>query len=119
MENNNDSNANDSNRLDSENSDCEDGLKIVIESPNPKRRKKIEIPPEEKVILERIEEDLEKALEDKAEKNNLSSHNVKSILRHVVGNEELLEFIKHSENPNETPNLKISYEPKLTRAKAK
>lgn len=96
------------------------GLKIVIESPNPKRKKvSVNIDPTEKKIIESVEDDLEQNLEEKAAKANLKSTLVKNILKHVVTNEHVLAMVRKTENPDDESTPQHVFEPKLTRAKAK
>lgn len=106
---------------DCESDNSEDGLKIVIESPTTKRkpRKTVEIAPEEKRIIETVEKDLEDTLEEKAARANLTTNNVKHILRQVATNEHVVALLRHVENPEESPGSLPVFEPKITRAKAK
>lgn len=106
-------------------SDCEDsddGLKIVIDSPEAKRKnrsKQVEISLNDKQIIDTVAIDLEKTLEEKAAKANLTTSNVKDILKHVVTNEDVLAMLRQAEDPENDVNVLPIYEPKLTRAKAK
>lgn len=99
----------------------DDGLKIVIESPKRKLMRKSKSPPNinlvDKEIIESIEKELENNLEEKAAKSNLTTINVKNILRQVVTNEHVLALVRQTENPETAGEL--PFEPKLTRAKAK
>lgn len=106
---------------DSESENSEDGLKIVIESPRSKRkpRKPIEIDAEEKKIIESVEKDIEETLDEKAAKANLSTTDVKHILKQVVKNEHVVALVRHVENPDSSPETLPVFEPKITRAKAK
>lgn len=61
---------------DSENSS--DGMEIVI-TESPKKKKEIDI--EDKRVLDNIEEEIEKQLDEKAAKSNLTATNVKNILK--------------------------------------
>lgn len=103
----------------SETEDSDDGLKIVTDSPQTKRKnKQVEISPNDKKLLETVTSDLEKTLEEKAAKANLTTFNVKNILKQVVTNEHVLAMVRQAEDPDNSDNLSF-YEPKLTRAKAK
>lgn len=96
------------------------GLKIVIDSPNQKRKNRtVELNAEEKQLIESVEKELEDKLEEKAAKTNLNVNHVKNILKQVVTNEHVLAMVRHVENPEETSPSTEVYEPKLTRAKAK
>lgn len=96
----------------------DDNLKIVIESPNTKRKTTPEPSRSEKLIIESIEDELQRRLEEKAAKTKLNSIHVKNIIKHVVTNEHVLALVKKAENPAECIEF-IPFEPKLTRAKAK
>lgn len=105
---------------DDEGENSDDGLKIVIESPNAKRKSKtLDLDPEEKHIIETAGKELEEVLEEKAAKTNLKANHVKNIIKHVVTDEHVLAMLRHRENPEEAPSSSDVYEPKLTRAKAK
>lgn len=74
-------------------------------------------------VLNNMEEEIERQLDAKAAKSNLTVANVKNILKHVITNEHVLAMVRRTikddvdvdnENEDEFP-----YEPKLTRAKAK
>lgn len=120
MDNNSKTNVID--ELKSETEDSDDGLKIVIDSPQTKRKckpKQLELSPNDKEIIETVENDLEKTLEEKAAKANLTAYNVKNILKHVVMNEHLLALVRQAEDPQSKVDDLPIYEPKLTRAKAK
>ncbi|KRT81067.1 hypothetical protein AMK59_6079 [Oryctes borbonicus] len=108
--------------LRSEAEDSDDGLKIVIDSPQTKRKSKakhLELSPDDKEIIETVANDLEKTLEEKAAKANLTASNVKNIIKHVVTNEHVLALVRQVEDPESKINDLLVYEPKLTRAKAK
>ncbi|KAI4468523.1 yy1 associated protein-related [Holotrichia oblita] len=108
--------------LRSETEDSDDGLKIVIDSPQTKRKckpKQLELSPNDKEIIETMANDLEKTLEEKAAKANLTAYNVKNILKHAVMNEHLLALVRQAEDPQSKVDDLPVYEPKLTRAKAK
>lgn len=98
----------------------DDALRIVLESPKrktkkPKLTKKLN--PSEIEIIDGIEQELEETLDAKAAKINLTTSNVKNILRQVVTNEHVLALVRQSEDPKVTNG--VPFEPKLTRAKAK
>lgn len=94
-----------------------DEMEIVI-TDSPKR--KTEINSEDKKVLENIEEEIDKQLDEKAAKSNLTATNVKNILKHVISNEHVLAMVRHTvEEGDSTDEETFVYEPKLTRAKAK
>ncbi|CAH1126559.1 unnamed protein product [Ceutorhynchus assimilis] len=70
-------------------------------------------PQQEQVIIDSIENEIGKQLDEKAEKNNLTVTNVKSIIRQVLTNEHVRALFGKDDS------VPIPYEPKLTRAKAK
>lgn len=96
----------------------DDNLKIVIDSPNFKRKTTPEPSRSEKLIIESIEDELQRRLEEKAAKTKLNAIHVKNIIKHVITNEHVLALVKKAENPTGCVEL-IPFEPKLTRAKAK
>lgn len=105
----------------SEDENSDDGLKIVIESPKSakKCRRAVKIDPAEQKIIEAVEKDFEATLEEKAAKANLTSNNVKHILKQVVTNEHVVAFVRQVENPQAFSETVPVFQPKLTRAKAK
>lgn len=101
----------------SDTEDSSDGMEIVI-TDSPKRKKEIDL--EDKMVLENIEEEIDKQLDEKAAKSNLTATNVKNILKHVISNEHVLAMVRHTvEEGDSTDEETFVYEPKLTRAKAK
>lgn len=78
-------------------------------------------------ILDSMDEEIEKQLDSKAEKSNLTVANVKSILKHVISNKHVLAMVHRTIKnegdgtmcDNETEEEELPYEPKLTRAKTK
>lgn len=100
--------------------ESDQSLEIVTKSPKGKsRRKALDISSADKSYIETIEQELDKLLDEKAAKNNLTVQNVKNLLRHVVSNEHLLALVKQVEDPEKYPDELLQFEPKLTRAKAK
>ncbi|KAF6216265.1 hypothetical protein GE061_000605 [Apolygus lucorum] len=68
------------------------------------------------LILSELEDELERQLEEKANRNELSAKNVKSLLRAVLIHEDVRKYVEFSlKRTNEQPE----YQWKLTRAKAK
>lgn len=105
----------DNDMTDSENSS--DGMEIVI-TESPSKKKEIDI--EDKLVIENIEEEIEKQLDEKAAKSNLTATNVKTILKQVISNEHVLAMVRHTvQEGDSTDEETFVYEPKLTRAKAK
>lgn len=98
-----------------ESEDSDDNLKIVLESPVRHFKSQINLTEAELEIIEPFEGKLEKALEEKAAQANLNAINVKTILRKVATNEHVVALIREAEETLE----KDTYEPKLTRSKAK
>lgn len=94
-----------------------DGMEIVI-TESPKKPKTIDI--EDKRVLENIEEEIEKQLDEKATKSNLTATNVKNILKHVISNEHVLAMVRHTvEEGESTDEETFIYDRTITRAKAK
>lgn len=99
--------------------DSDDNTKLVIECSTPKKRS-IPVPTSnEMMIIKSIEDELEKRLEEKALKINLSAVHVRNIIRHIVTNKNVLALVRKAENPDCHEDFEPEYEPKLTRAKAK
>lgn len=94
----------------------DDGLKIDF-SPKKKKPKLVTIDSQEKQVIDTIEQQMERNLDEKASKSNLTATNVKNILKHLVSNEHVLAMLRHTEDPDSS--FESAYEPKLTRAKAK
>ncbi|XP_043256320.1 GON-4-like protein [Colletes gigas] len=67
-------------------------------------------------IINEMEEEIERQLDAKAAKTNLTATNVKNILKHVITNEHVMAMVKNHLQETEDDVL---FEPKLTRAKAK
>lgn len=63
-----------------------------------------------------MEEEIERQLDAKAAKTNLTATNVKNILKHVITNEHVMAMVKNRLHDTKDS---IPFEPKLTRAKAK
>lgn len=99
--------------------DSDDNSKLVIESPTPKKRLITKPTSYEKKIIEGVEDELEKRLEEKASRSNLKVTNVKSIIKQIVTDKNVLALIRKAENPDCDEDFEPEYEPKLTRAKAK
>lgn len=96
------------------------GSDITMRSTPKKRRRHISpvIEPNEKELIQKFEDGLEKSLSEKAAKSNLSKVAVKSILKYVVTDENVLALLKQKENDGDISEI-IPYEPKVTRSKAK
>ncbi|XP_063990930.1 GON-4-like protein isoform X2 [Diachasmimorpha longicaudata] len=94
------------------------GLQIdvseVINYQKTRKRKYVEI--EETSAIDEMEEEIERQLDAKAAKTNLTATNVKNILKHVITNEHVLAMVQNSVHNTEEGAI---FEPKLTRAKAK
>ena len=67
-------------------------------------------------VINEMEEEIERQLDAKAAKTNLTATNVKNILKHVITNEHVMAMVKNRLQDTEDD---ILFEPKLTRAKAK
>lgn len=71
-----------------------------------------------------LDAEIDKILEDKAMKNNLTATNVKSIIRHVITNNMVQKMVMSSairkgRNPDDSSDDEGCYEPKLTRARTR
>lgn len=73
-------------------------------------------------MLEGMEGEIDYILEETAQKNKLTSTNVKNILRHVITNEYVLSMVRNTMKMDEGKYDDVEeaiYEPKLTRSKAR
>ncbi|GFY29164.1 uncharacterized protein TNCV_4722921 [Trichonephila clavipes] len=73
-------------------------------------------------VLEDMEEEIDNALEQTQYKNKLTPANVKNILRHIIANEYVLAMVRNTMKLEHSDGEELgdhSYEPKLTRSKAK
>ncbi|KAH0568279.1 GON-4-like protein [Cotesia glomerata] len=99
-------------------SDSETGLQIDVAEVNdnerPTKRRRLEVT--DMMVLDEVEEELERQLDAKAAKTNLTAINVKNIIKHVITNEHVLAMVNNSIYNSEEAAV---FEPKLTRAKAK
>ncbi|XP_063225929.1 GON-4-like protein isoform X2 [Bacillus rossius redtenbacheri] len=71
-----------------------------------------------------LEAQIDRQLDAKAAKTNLSVTNVKNILKHVITNKRVIEMVRHTLRESEAADRDsddedCSFEPKLTRAKTK
>ncbi|KAK3097280.1 hypothetical protein FSP39_008314 [Pinctada imbricata] len=73
-------------------------------------------------IMEDSETEIDKALEDRAQKNHLTARNVKSILHQVITNEDVVAMVRNTlmkDQGEEIEPGQAVYEPKMTRSKVK
>ncbi|XP_018333346.1 uncharacterized protein LOC108742578 [Agrilus planipennis] len=99
----------------------DNSLTIVVESPESKKTKKsktVQLSHDEKEFIKKVEDELDHILDEKASKTNLTATNVKTILKQVLTNEDMQVLLRKAENPNNALES-VTFEPKLTRAKAK
>ena len=68
-------------------------------------------------FLNEMEEEIERQLDAKAAKTNLTATNVKNILKHVISNEHVMAIVVHKRLT--TGDDEMIFQPKLTRAKVK
>lgn len=100
----------------SSDSDTE-GLQIdEIDSLKNPEQMKTQVIVESPTFINEMEEEIERQLDAKAAKSNLTATNVKNILKHVISNEHVREMF-HQRLTNGEDS--VVFEPKLTRAKAK
>lgn len=67
-------------------------------------------------LLNEMEEEIERQLDAKAAKTNLTATNVKNILKHVISNEHVMAMVNKTLTKGDDD---VIFQPKLTRAKAK
>ncbi|XP_014484271.1 PREDICTED: uncharacterized protein LOC106749390 isoform X2 [Dinoponera quadriceps] len=103
--------ANSDNSTDSENADLQIDISEVDDNEPSSKHKRETV--EEISVLNEMEEEIERQLDAKAAKTNLTATNVKNILKHVITYEHLMSMVqKWLQND-------VNCGPKLTRAKAK
>ncbi|KAJ1530882.1 hypothetical protein ONE63_005724 [Megalurothrips usitatus] len=88
-----------------------------------RKRKQSEVSEEDNAILNGMGEEIERQLEAKAERNRLTVPNVKNILRSVITNPHVQAMVRRSIKSGDVAvsgdSDEISFEPRMTRAKAK
>lgn len=102
------------NSTDSENADLQIDISEVDNYEPSSKHKREAI--EEASVLNKMEEEIERQLDAKAAKTNLTAINVKNILKHVIPYEHLMTMIQKWLQDTEDD---VNFGPKLTRAKAK
>ncbi|XP_053983805.1 GON-4-like protein [Hylaeus volcanicus] len=100
---------------DSETADLQIDVSEIDDCEPPIKHKRDAVEETSSVINE-MEEEIERQLDAKAAKINLTATNVKNILKHVITNEHVMAMVKNRLQDTEDD---ILFEPKLTRAKAK
>ncbi|XP_018407103.1 PREDICTED: uncharacterized protein LOC108783115 [Cyphomyrmex costatus] len=106
--------VNSENSTDSENADLQIDISEVDNYEPSSKHKRETV--EEASVLNEMEEEIERQLDAKAAKTNLTATNVKNILKHVIPYEHLMTMIQKWLQDTEND---INIGPKLTRAKAK
>lgn len=109
----NDVNSDDSS--DSETADLQIDVSEIDNNELPSKHKRDSVEETSSVINE-MEEEIERQLDAKAAKTNLTATNVKNIIKHVITNEHVMAMVQNRLHDTEDD---IPFEPKLTRAKAK
>lgn len=95
-------------------------LEIVINTRKKKRLESVKPTEKEQKMIQIVENEFEKDLEEKAAKTKLNVVNVKNIIKHVVTNKHVLALVRKVENTsNCSDEPEHVFEPKLTRSKAK
>lgn len=85
-----------------------------VQTQTPKKSRKCQAPlPED--LSEDMVNPIDDILEDIAQRKNLTTNNVKHLLRNIIANESVQEMLKCSLDSS----LKMNFEPKLTRSKTK
>lgn len=106
--------VNSENSTDSENADLQIDISEVDNYEPSSKHKREAI--EEASVLNEMEEEIERQLDAKAAKTNLTPTNVKNILKHVIPYEHLMTMVQKWLQDTEND---VNFGPKLTRAKAK
>lgn len=107
--------TNSDNSSDSETADLQIDISEIDNDDPPTKHKRESV--KETSVLNEMEEEIERQLDAKAAKTNLTATNVKNILKRVITNNEQVMAVvqKRLHDTGED----IIFEPKLTRAKAK
>lgn len=108
------SDVNSENSTDSENADLQIDISEVDNYEPSSKHKREAV--EEASMLNEMEEEIERQLDAKAAKTNLTATNVKNILKHVIPYEHLMTMVQKWLQDTEND---VNFGPKLTRAKAK
>ncbi|GIX68732.1 hypothetical protein CDAR_199522 [Caerostris darwini] len=98
----------------SRHTDAESNAQIYFEGACPKETVE--------TVLEDMEEEIDNALEKAHYKNKLTPSNVKNILRYIIANEYVLAMVSNTMKLDHSDGEELgnqTYEPKLTRSKAK
>ncbi|KAK0096289.1 hypothetical protein PV326_005875 [Microctonus aethiopoides] len=103
-----------SNSVDSDTPSLQINIEEIDNYEQPMKRLRIEV--NEASALDEMEAELERQLDAKAEKRNLTVTNVKNIIKHVISNEHVLAMVQQKLCNSDEGAI---FEPKLTRAKAK
>lgn len=102
-------------------SSTEEGVGTSVEEDETHKKKKRKLTDVEgdkmAKVLDDMEEEIERQLDSKAQKSNLTVANVKNILKSVISNEDVMTMVRQSLQRN--GEIECPYEPKLTRAKTK
>lgn len=106
--------VNSENSTDSENADLQIDISEVDNYEPSSKHKREAV--EEASVLNKMEEEIERQLDAKAAKNNLTATNVKNILKHVFSYEHLMTMVQKWLQDTESD---VNFGRKLTRAKAK
>lgn len=85
---------------------------VQTQTPKKSRKRQVTIPEE---LVDDLENPIDEVLEGIALRKNLTTNNVKHLLRNIIANESVQEMLKCSLNSS----LKMSFEPKFTRSKTK
>ncbi|KAF7394714.1 hypothetical protein HZH66_007888 [Vespula vulgaris] len=107
--------TNSDNSSDSETADLQIDISEIDNDDPPTKHKRESV--KETSVLNEMEEEIERQLDAKAAKTNLTATNVKNILKRVItNNEQVMAVVQKRLHDTEED---IIFEPKLTRAKAK
>lgn len=85
---------------------------VQTQTPKKSRKRTLKVPEE---LLQDLDNPIDEILEDIAHRKNLTTNNVKHLLRNIIANESVQELLKCSLDSNK----KLPFEPKQTRSKTK
>ena len=113
---NNKTSSNKKKRPASNSKDSDNVKDVQTQTPKKAKRRRVATPSAEELVDD-PDNPINEILEEIALRKNLTTNNVKHLLRNIIANESVQEMLKCS--LNDSTNNKLLFEPKLTRSKTK
>ena len=113
---NNKTSSNKKKRPASNSKDSDNVKDVQTQTPKKAKRRRVATPSAEELVDD-PDNPINEILEEIALRKNLTTNNVKHLLRNIIANESVQEMLKCS--LNDSTNNKLPFEPKLTRSKTK